>query len=86
MKQAAELGGCYEWVQIFENKGAMMGCSNPHPHCQIWASDFMPNEANIKDIRQNDYHVQHGRPLLLDYIRRELDKQVLASNFSSFDQ
>ena len=46
----------------------------------------MPNEANIKDIRQNDYHVQHGRPLLLDYIRRELDKQVLASNFSSFDQ
>ena len=44
------LGAKYKWVQIFENKGAVMGCSNPHPHCQIWASSFMPNEASVKDI------------------------------------
>ena len=35
-EQARELGERYRWVQIFENKGAVMGCSNPHPHCQIW--------------------------------------------------
>lgn len=43
--QAAELGEKYRWVQIFENKGSAMGCSNPHPHGQIWAGDFLPNEA-----------------------------------------
>ncbi len=37
----------YAWVQIFENRGAVMGCSNPHPHCQIWASSFLPNEAKV---------------------------------------
>ena len=42
------LGAKYKWVQIFENKGAAMGCSKPHPHCQIWASSFMPNEASVK--------------------------------------
>ena len=36
VEQARELGERYRWVQIFENKGAVMGCSNPHPHCQIW--------------------------------------------------
>ena len=40
-----DLGQKYAWVQIFENKGVVIGCSNPHPHCQIWASSFMPNEA-----------------------------------------
>lgn len=45
MRQLQELGQTYLWVQIFENKGAIMGCSNPHPHCQIWASSFMPSEA-----------------------------------------
>ena len=30
----------YEWIQIFENKGEIMGCSNPHPHCQIWVTDL----------------------------------------------
>ena len=35
----------YRWVQVFENKGAMMGCSNPHPHGQIWAVDSLPTEA-----------------------------------------
>ena len=38
-EQARELGERFRWVQIFENKGAVMGCSNPHPHCQIWDAD-----------------------------------------------
>jgi UDPglucose--hexose-1-phosphate uridylyltransferase len=39
-------------VQVFENKGALMGCSNPHPHGQVWASDFLPNEAATEDAHQ----------------------------------
>ena len=44
-KQFEELSARYRWVQVFENKGEIMGCSNPHPHGQIWASDSLPNEA-----------------------------------------
>lgn len=62
----------YVWVQIFENKGAIMGCSNPHPHCQIWASSFMPNEPKIKDQHLIDYYRKYGRPLLDDYVEREI--------------
>ncbi|EFX84013.1 hypothetical protein DAPPUDRAFT_187801 [Daphnia pulex] len=75
IKQGTELGVKYDWVQIFENKGAIMGCSNPHPHCQIWASSFMPNEPRIKDSYQREYYETHGRPLLLEYINAELKKQ-----------
>jgi UDPglucose--hexose-1-phosphate uridylyltransferase len=58
-------------VQIFENKGAVMGCSNPHPHCQIWASSFLPNEAQIKDTHLRQYRKERGTGtnLLLDYAR-----------------
>ena len=45
VRQIVELGKNYAWVSIFENKGEMMGCSNPHPHGQVWASDFLPNEV-----------------------------------------
>lgn len=69
--QSAELGARYPWVQVFENKGAMMGCSNPHPHGQIWASDFVPNEAVVEDAHQRRYAEQHGRALLADYAERE---------------
>lgn len=69
--QSAELGQTYRWVQVFENKGAVMGCSNPHPHGQIWATDFLPNEPQKEDVRQRAYFAQHGRPLLLDYAERE---------------
>ena len=48
-EQTAELGAKYPWVQVFENKGAMMGCSMPHPHGQIWANSFLPNEAATED-------------------------------------
>lgn len=70
--QATELGERYAWVQIFENKGEMMGCSNPHPHGQIWASNFIPNEIATADECQRDYFVKYGSPLLIDYAKREL--------------
>jgi UDPglucose--hexose-1-phosphate uridylyltransferase len=62
-------------VQIFENKGEIMGCSNPHPHGQIWAGDRLPNEPDKEDRNQAAYLAEHGRPLLLDYLQRELDAE-----------
>ncbi|CAK8697092.1 galactose-1-phosphate uridylyltransferase-like [Clavelina lepadiformis] len=61
----------FKWVQIFENKGAIMGCSNPHPHCQIWASSYLPNEARLSDRNQKQYYEKFGRPMLLDYASKE---------------
>lgn len=65
----------YTWVQIFENKGAAMGCSNPHPHCQIWACSFLPNELAIKDVHLKKYYEAYGRPLLDDYAKKEILKK-----------
>ncbi|HGM5289597.1 TPA: galactose-1-phosphate uridylyltransferase [Serratia marcescens] len=70
--QTDELGRQYPWVQLFENKGAAMGCSNPHPHGQVWANSFLPNEAEREDRLQHDYFREHASPLLLDYAQREL--------------
>ncbi len=70
-EQTGELGARYKWVAVFENKGALMGCSNPHPHGQIWASDFLPNEALREDETQAGYFAEHGTPMLLDYATRE---------------
>ncbi|KAL7642288.1 UNVERIFIED_CONTAM: hypothetical protein RMT77_006849 [Armadillidium vulgare] len=75
IQELTELGQKYTWVQVFENKGAIMGCSNPHPHCQIWASSFLPNEPSIKDIKQKEYYAKYGRPMLIDYVNRELEKK-----------
>lgn len=69
--QAQELGQSYRWVQVFENKGAVMGCSNPHPHGQIWASSFVPNLPAAEDRNQRAYFAEQGRPMLLDYAERE---------------
>jgi len=69
--QCAELGQRYRWVQVFENKGAAMGCSNPHPHGQVWACDFLPNEAATEDRLQREWHRRHGRPLLQAVAERE---------------
>jgi UDPglucose--hexose-1-phosphate uridylyltransferase len=69
--QTDELGAHWRWVQVFENKGAAMGCSNPHPHGQIWASDFLPTEAATEDREQRAWAAQHGRPLLLELADRE---------------
>jgi len=72
--QAAELGEKYRWVQIFENKGSAMGCSNPHPHGQIWAGDFLPNEATKEDVNQAAYFAKNGSNLLLDYAQAEVEQ------------
>ncbi len=69
-------------VQIFENRGEMMGASNPHPHGQIWATRHLPNELEKETDRQAAYLVQHGRPLLVDYLDRELElgERVVLAN------
>ncbi|AEE21677.1 UDP-glucose--hexose-1-phosphate uridylyltransferase [Paraglaciecola chathamensis] len=69
--QVAELSKDYAWVQVFENKGAAMGCSNPHPHGQVWANDFIPNEVRKADVNQRSYFDKHGSSLLLDYAQKE---------------
>lgn len=60
------------YALIFENRGEMMGASNPHPHGQIWATSFLPDEVSKEHRRQREYWEAHTRPLLLDYVRQEL--------------
>ncbi len=70
-EQTAELGERFAWVQVFENKGELMGASNPHPHGQIWAQATLPNEPAKEDRQQRAYWQEHGRPLLVDYAAEE---------------
>jgi UDPglucose--hexose-1-phosphate uridylyltransferase len=79
--QTAELGQQYRWIQVFENKGAVMGSSNPHPHGQIWAQDNLPNEPRKEDDRQRRYFEENGRPLLVDYaaLEEQSERLVLAN-------
>ncbi|MCC6760200.1 MAG: UDP-glucose--hexose-1-phosphate uridylyltransferase [Chitinophagaceae bacterium] len=63
------------YIQIFENKGDIMGCSNPHPHGQIWASTSVPVELQKETTQQQQYFEKHGRSLLSDYLKLELQKQ-----------
>ncbi len=74
-EQVTELGQTYHWVQIFENKGAVMGCSMPHPHGQVWALDTLPNEPFKEDGQQRRYWQENGRCLLVDYAKQEADKK-----------
>lgn len=69
--QAAELGSQWRNVQIFENKGAMMGCSNPHPHGQIWASGHVPAIVATEDRTQAAWLAAHGTAMLLALAERE---------------
>lgn len=62
------------YVQIFENKGAMMGCSNPHPHGQIWSNESLPNEPAKEHTAQADYLSRRGSCLLCDYVTLELEE------------
>jgi len=73
--ETAALGGLPDIasVQIFENRGEMMGSSNPHPHGQIWATRHLPNEVQKETDRQGAYLLERGRPLLVDYLARELE-------------
>jgi UDPglucose--hexose-1-phosphate uridylyltransferase len=75
-EQVADLGRRYCWVQVFENKGAIMGCSNPHPHGQVWAGSALPNEPAREDRQQRAYFQAHGRPLLLDYLQAEAGQSL----------
>lgn len=63
--QHRELGAQYRWVQIFENRGQSMGCSNPHPHGQIWATDHLPVEGE-REFRQQQRYLESGNGVLLD--------------------
>lgn len=71
--QYQELGALpfINWVQIFENRGALMGASNPHPHCQIWAIQSTPNEARKESFAQSEYHAANNKCLLCDYLAIE---------------
>ena len=72
-------------VQIFENKGAIMGCSNPHPHGQIWAQRSIPLEVQKKVVRQKSYWDQNNSSLLGDYLQQELDaKERIVMENESF--
>jgi len=75
VEETVALGGLpdIQSVQIFENRGEMMGASNPHPHGQIWATRRLPNELEKETARQSDYLLHNGRPLLLDYLAQELE-------------
>jgi UDPglucose--hexose-1-phosphate uridylyltransferase len=80
--QLDELGRHHDWVAIFENKGAAMGCSNPHPHGQVWASDFLPNEVLREDRAQARHLAETGANLLVSYAAREaeLGTRTVAEN------
>ncbi len=64
-----------QYIQIFENKGEIMGCSNPHPHGQIWASSSLPIEIAKETITQEGHFKKHGKTLLSSYLEIELKKQ-----------
>lgn len=85
-QQAEELGARDEirYVQIFENRGAMMGASNPHPHGQIWATEHIPNEPQLELGAQKEFFAAQGKPLLEEYLRVELTERerVVAENDS----
>ncbi len=69
-------------VQIFENRGEMMGASNPHPHCQVWATGTLPNEMSKELVTQAAYWRERGSPLLLDYLKleREAGERIVLEN------
>jgi UDPglucose--hexose-1-phosphate uridylyltransferase len=81
-RETGALGAKYRWVQVFENKGALMGCSNAHPHGQIWAGSALPNEPAKEDREQESYRHERGSVLLLDYCELELarEERVVARN------
>jgi UDPglucose--hexose-1-phosphate uridylyltransferase len=85
-EQTRELGNMaqIQYVQVFENKGAMMGCSNPHPHSQVWATAHIPNEPAKELSSQQEYYSDHHAPLLLDYLAQEQKsrERIITANAS----
>lgn len=84
VKEYEELGErpYVNYVQIFENKGKVMGCSNPHPHGQIWAQETIPDEPAKELEQQTQYYEKYGKTLLNDYLALEvdLDERIVAQN------
>jgi UDPglucose--hexose-1-phosphate uridylyltransferase len=82
MSEHAELSRAYQWVQFFENKGETMGCSNPHPHGQVWALDTLPTVAAKEDFQQREYFAVKKSLLLLDYLDTETSckQRMVAEN------
>lgn len=82
--QYNELGALpfINYVQIFENRGAIMGASNPHPHGQIWASSSLPNEPSKEQVRKQQYRADQSSCLLCDYLRleREVTDRLVCEN------
>ncbi|KAE9552764.1 hypothetical protein FO519_004026 [Halicephalobus sp. NKZ332] len=75
IQQIQEMKKDYDWIQVFENHGQIVGCSNSHPHCQIWATTFLPSNSEKRDRNQREYFQKKGRPMLLDYLEKEHRKQ-----------
>ena len=77
-EQYQELGAIdfIQHVQIFENKGDIMGCSNPHPHGQIWAQSTIPQETRLKSIQQEKHWWENNGSLLSDYLEQELEEKT----------
>ena len=69
-------GGPWMAPGVFENRGAMMGASNPHPHGQIWAGSSVPNEPAKEKISQQQYFNSHHTCLLCDYVSLERSKKA----------
>lgn len=82
--QTLQANDAIAYVQIFENRGEIMGCSNPHPHGQIWANSSIPTIPAREDVQQAHYHKEHGSCLLCDYLQRELalGERILFTNDS----
>jgi UDPglucose--hexose-1-phosphate uridylyltransferase len=86
MRQFKELASLdfTQYVQIFENRGALMGASNPHPHCQIWATASIPNEPAREQRSLANYLHRHNRCLLCDYAAYELTRERLIYENDAF--
>lgn len=76
-KEFADLASnpAIKYIQIFENKGEIMGCSNPHPHGQIWSQGSLPLEISKETTQQKNWFTEKGRSLLSDYIAVELEQK-----------
>ncbi|WPR71168.1 UDP-glucose--hexose-1-phosphate uridylyltransferase [Flavobacterium sp. NG2] len=83
-KEYTDLGSVdyINYVQIFENKGSVMGCSNPHPHGQIWAQSSLPTQVEKTQNNLKAYHDKFGTNLLVDYLEKELllEERIVVEN------
>jgi len=81
-REVSELSARWRWVQVFENRGELMGCSNPHPHGQIWAQQSVPLSVARETERFRDYFARAGRTMLEQYLEREivLQERIVCEN------